>query len=69
MKLVQFSNGKYGIRRGNWLTGYRFKDLRHAFWWSADSGWIEDCMGTLDEAMAHYKPMRHRVIKPSEVEA
>lgn len=35
MKIVQFENGKYAIRGGNFLTGYEYLDLNHLqYWWS-----------------------------------
>jgi len=27
MKIVQFKDGTYGIRKGNWFRGYKFVDL------------------------------------------
>jgi hypothetical protein len=42
IKVVQFANGKYGIRRGWFFHEYR--DFVHAFWWPLDSKYIHDCM-------------------------
>lgn len=33
MKLVRFKDGTYGIRKGNWLTGYLYKDFKSIHWW------------------------------------
>lgn len=29
MKIVQFKDGRYGIRTGNWLFGYRYLDFKN----------------------------------------
>lgn len=44
IKIVQFHNGKYGIRRG-WLF-HEYRDLIHGYWWSLESKFIYDCMTT-----------------------
>lgn len=46
MKLVQFENGKYGIRRG-WLC-YSYLDLvsKQVFWWVKSDGCFKDCQVT-----------------------
>ena len=42
MKVVQFRDGKYGVRKG--LLFYRFRDMVHPWcWWSADSEYFRDC--------------------------
>jgi len=32
MKIVKFSNGKYGVRVGNWFKGYKFLDVSLYVW-------------------------------------
>ena len=34
MKIVKFKDGRYAIRRGNWLVGYEFMSVSDDFWWS-----------------------------------
>jgi hypothetical protein len=33
LKIVQFKNGKYAVRRGNWWTGYTFSSAIVADCW------------------------------------
>lgn len=50
MKLVEFSNGNYGVR-GYWLFGWSFYDLKsHGFLWRRRSRFFIDCQGTREEA-------------------
>lgn len=67
MKLVQFSNGKWGVRRGFWPS-YRFADLKNpSFWWDQSSGFLPDCMGTKEQALERL--VSHRVVPKREWEA
>jgi hypothetical protein len=45
VKVVKFDDGRYGVRRGTWFTGYRYKDLascRNDFWWGIRSPHFHD---------------------------
>jgi hypothetical protein len=33
MKIVKFKDGTYGIRSGNWFSGYMFYSDRNNDWW------------------------------------
>lgn len=49
-KIVQFKNGKYGIRR--WVFGYEFLDLQNKrSWRKLNSSYFKDCQGTFQEAL------------------
>lgn len=63
MKIVQFKNGKYGLRKGWHKFNYKYKDLSsslrnsnniNGFWWSRDNMYFKDCEGTL-ERVKHIK--------------
>ncbi len=43
MKIIQFRNGQYAIRRYG-LFGYMFKDLIHRYWWHKTTQFFEDCL-------------------------
>ena len=62
MKLVQFDDGTYGVRKG--LIRYRFRDLRSPinYWWAADNPFFKDCKGTLSEAMVVMGRVKHKGI-------
>jgi hypothetical protein len=51
MKIVQFKNGKYAVRKGNWLTGYEFASRYspNCWWATSDGPRYYECQ-TLDEA-------------------
>ena len=55
MKLVKFADGKYGVRKGNWFTGYEFCDLKeNNRWRTRDSAYFKDCRGTLEAALFRF---------------
>ena len=48
MKIVKFKDGKYGIRKFDFLSkSYKFLDPITLFWWPIDSIYINDCKGGL----------------------
>lgn len=50
MKIVKFSDGKYGVRKWT-LFGYEYLDLlQPVFWWGLDSTFFGYCHGTLQAA-------------------
>lgn len=50
-KLVQFKDGRFGVRKGNWLIGYSFLDLRdYDYWWNILAHVNKYCRGTKEEA-------------------
>ena len=58
MKIVKFKDGTYGIRRGNWLIGYSFRDMK-AFspsdlWWSINEHVGRCCHGKKEDAEKMY---------------
>jgi hypothetical protein len=67
IKLVKFSNGKFGVRKGNWFTGYRYKDLSvtgKKFWWPKDDRFFDCCMGSEEvarEDFTAYKNNEHLI--------
>jgi hypothetical protein len=42
MKIVQFKDGLYAIRKVS-LSGYQYKDLSHPYWWTRASQFMDDC--------------------------
>jgi hypothetical protein len=63
-RLVQFSDGKYGIRKGYWLFGYRFQDFKHtSYFWTIRSKFINDCKTTKEKAQEFLKPIKYKIIK------
>lgn len=47
MKIVQFKDGVYAVRKGNWLFGYKYLDLalqRRVAWLGAREGVYADCL-------------------------
>lgn len=54
MKLVQFKNGFYAIRRLT-IFGYKFMDLTSpGFWWGKRSRFFSDCLGARDDCIRAY---------------
>lgn len=50
MKVVKFNNGKYAIKEGNWLTGYKFHDLKFkGVKRSLDEPFFKYCQGSLQQ--------------------
>lgn len=50
MKIVQFSNGKYGVRT-YWFFGWHFKSRTPGFNWTLGSECIDCCfVNTIDDA-------------------
>lgn len=59
-KIVQFSNGKYGVEYRYLFFFKRYRDLRNtSFTWGSKSAFFPDCQGTLEECEA----FNTRVIK------
>lgn len=46
MNIVQFENDQYALRKGNWLTGYQYLDLKSYYdaWWPQSSMHFKDCL-------------------------
>ena len=65
-KLVQFSDGTYGVRVG-WLFEYRFRDLVNPeFSWAIGVRHFKDCQGTRDQAEKHLNSFTYRVINEAQ---
>lgn len=65
MKLVQFTDGTFGIRVGSWLN-YRFIDLDDPiFTWGRKSKHLKSCKGTKEKAKEIITKLSttHKVIK------
>ena len=63
IKLVKFSNGKFGVRRGNWFTGYRYKDLYrygNRYWWDKKSKFFRDCMSSEESARKFFEAFKDK---------
>jgi hypothetical protein len=58
VKIVKFSDGKYGVRKWS-LFGYEYLSLRFPlmFWWTRGSTFYDECRGTLGEASAAFAKM------------
>lgn len=58
MKLVKFSNGKYGIRRGIFDKEYldfSFRTEHKRLWWPRCSGYFKDCMTSEEIARKEFE--------------
>lgn len=66
MKTVRFENGSYGIRKGYWITGYRFVDLCNIkYSWKMSSFYFIECQGTLDrvkEVLDRLRTKKYEII-------
>ena len=63
MRLVEFKNGKYGIRVGSWLNGYEFKDLVSTKYnWKIGSKFFDDCMGSLEDCYRVTDKLKYKVL-------
>ena len=50
MKLIEFSNGTFGVRR-YWFFGWHFMDLKSTnFAWNKGDLYFSHCQGTREEA-------------------
>lgn len=58
MKIVKFNNGKYAVRKGGWISGYQYLDLRSTehFWWSKDCQYFPHCLADSLEEVEERKP-------------
>ena len=56
VKLIKFSDGTYGIRRGSYFSGYTYFDLKDSsdFWWDKSSDYFPDCQGSEEKAREIY---------------
>jgi hypothetical protein len=52
MKIVQFKNGTYGVRKGSWFSEYTYLDMRNrdVYFWHQQYR-KEYCEGTLEQAI------------------
>lgn len=65
MRLVQFDDGKYGVR-SYWLFGWRFVDLENPYFhWEPGDKFFKCCMGEREEAerILAYSTGKHRAVK------
>jgi len=64
MKLVEFENGKFGVRN-YWLFGWHFVDLESPeFSWSRRNHWFKGCEGSREEAIRgmHRKCIKYKIV-------
>ena len=69
MKLVEFENGKFGIRL-HWWFGWYFRDLRDtSMMWTHKNQWFSHCQGSREEAeKCLVKKPLYRVVRKEEPE-
>ena len=63
-KLVEFSDGTFGLRRGVWLFGYEFQDFKsfnHS--WTMKSLHFNDCKTTEEHARSFLNNLTYKVVK------
>ena len=63
IKLVKFSNGKFGVRRGNWFFGYEYKDLSGdggSYWFDKRSIYFRDCMSSEESARKFFEAFKDK---------
>jgi len=62
MKLVQFVDGKYGIRKFSLFhLGWVFKSLNTGYFWPPDSEYFPLCKGTKEKCLSMMND--HKVVK------
>ena len=62
LKLVEFEDGTFGVRRG-WWSFHEFLDLQNPiFWWQQGGRFFRDCTGTRAEAESRLAEMKIREI-------
>ncbi len=50
MRIVKFKNGKYAIRKIDWMSlCYTYYDSRNNYWWSKNNECYHYCLGTKEE--------------------
>lgn len=63
-RLVKFENGKYGVRVGNRLFGYKWLDIKNpGYRWSMGHEYFKDCQGSLEQVQRVFNPMKYEIIK------
>ncbi len=56
LRIVRFSNGMYGIRKG--IIYYQYKDLSvDRCWWFKGSRYFRDCVGCAEKVKKAWKDM------------
>ena len=62
-KLVEFSDGTFGLRKGLWLFGYKFQDFRNpSFSWTMKSFYFKDCTTTEEHARSFKNSLSYKVL-------
>ena len=63
-KLVKFSDGTFGLRRGCWLFGYRFQDFTSTgYSWCIGDVFFDDCKTTKEKAVSFQNNLTYKVVK------
>jgi hypothetical protein len=63
-KLVEFSDGTFGLRKGCWLFGYKFQDfyiICHSR--KIRSIYFNDCKTTKEKALSFQNNLNYKVVK------
>ena len=62
-KLVKFSDGTFGLRKGYWLFGYRYLDFNNSFfYWKIGSQYFNDCKTTKEKAISFQNKLTYKVL-------
>ena len=68
MKLVEFSNGKFGIKRGLWpFIEYASLTSNNCFWWSYGGDTFYSCQGTKEDCLEYLDKFYPKIIKETEI--
>lgn len=65
VKLIKFSTGNYGIRKGCFFGNKEYLDFCTGVWWEKDSKWFRDCQTDEETARRMYGQMviKDKVVK------
>lgn len=69
-EVVQFNNGKYGVRRSSFFgLVQKYADFKNSFmfWWGAGSCFIDDCMVDKQSAIDYYKTRQLPIATPIDI--
>jgi hypothetical protein len=58
MKIVEFSNGKFAVQTGNFITGYKYLDKTQDYSWSGDSNIVRWCLFDTKEEVTEFAAKR-----------
>jgi hypothetical protein len=76
LKVVRFRSGLYAVRRGNWVAGYKYLDLKgkrgiddtERFWWTRANRSYKDCVTSdLPSIKTAYQTEIQRILMPVDI--